>query len=339
MKPLVLVTDYVASGEIEETVFGDEVEVRFLNARSEEDILPSLPQADALLVFHEIAITEKSLARLERCKGIVREGVGVDRIDLKGAGAKGIIVCNVPDYGTEEVADHTLMLMLASVRRLGAVCDPMKVGAWQPMGMLGTPRLRGKTLGIVGCGRIGSAMALRAKPLGLRVMFYDPYQTPGHEKMLGVERVGSLEELLSHADILSLHCPHTPETEHLLRAETIALLPEGCVIVNTARGPLIDLPSLLDALDQGHIAWAGLDVMEREPMTDHPVDLRLRTNNRVTLTPHCAYYSIEAFHEMRAKAAREALRLVRGETVINPVNTAWLVNPRGSLPRREALEF
>src|SRR4029450_7856960 len=192
--------------------------------------------ADALLVFHDIKLSERSIGTLAKCRGIVRCGVGYDNVDLKAAGQRGIVVCNVPDYGTEEVADHALMLLLAIARRLRQADISIREGHWSPAIAFGAPRLRGRTLGIIGCGRIGTAMASRAKALGLRVLVYDPYQSPGLDKALGVERAYSLEEMLPQCQFVSLHCLLSRETRHILNARTLALLPPGAYVVNTARG-------------------------------------------------------------------------------------------------------
>src|SRR6185369_12622422 len=193
-------------------------------------------------------------------------------------------VCNVPDYGTEEVADHAILLMLAIARRLVPCHNAIVAGGWEPRCIFGAPRLRGRTVGIIGCGRIGTAMALRAKALGLRVVVYDPYQPPGHEKSIGVDRVYYLEQLLKQSNFVSLHCPATPETKQILNRETLALLPAGAYVINTARGTCIDIPALMDALDSGHIAYAALDVFPQEPLNDD----RVRNHPRVVLTPHSA---------------------------------------------------
>jgi phosphoglycerate dehydrogenase-like enzyme len=221
-------------------------------------------------------------------------------------------------------------LLLALARRLVTCHNGIIAGGWEGRWAYGTPRLRGRTLGIIGCGRIGSATALRAKAFGLRVVIYDPYQPPGYEKALGVERCHLLEELLRQAEFVSLHCPLTAETRHILNREALALLPPGAYVINTARGPCIDIDALLSALDSGHIAYAALDVLPREPLDDD----RVRRHPRILLTPHTAYYSVEAAEEMRTKAAMEIRRALNGEAVLNPVNLPYLDNPRCVVRRR-----
>jgi phosphoglycerate dehydrogenase-like enzyme len=328
---LVVVTDFLPEAGLEKEVLGDIADLDILLSTEETQVMPRARDADILLVFHNIQITEHTLGQLTRCKGILRCGVGIDNIDLRGAGRRGIVVCNVPDYGAEEVADHALMMLLALGRRLLPADQAIRAGRWDVTVVHGTPRLRGRTLGLIGCGRIGTALALRAKALGLRVVFYDPYKPEGFDKALGVERCYKLEELLGQAEFLSLHCPLTPETHHILNPATLALLPEGAFVVNTARGPCIDPEALLQAVDRGQVEAAGLDVIEREPLDDE----RLRRHPRFLFTPHAAFYSVEGFVEMRTKSAREIRRMLLGEAVRNPVNLLYLVNPRCVLPRRE----
>ena len=320
----VVITDALPDSEYEAPVLAPEARVDVLQARDESEVLERAADADGLIACHEIQITEASLSRLSRCRVITRCGVGFDNIDLAAAGRLGIVVCNVPDYGTEEVADHALMLLLAVTRRLVPAHEQIRAGNWDVRQAFGTPRLRGKTLGIIGCGRIGSALALRAKALGLRVVFYDPYQPAGYEKALGVERCYRLEELLPRAELLSLHCPLTAETRHILNARTLGMLPKGAYVVNTARGPCLDQTALADALDSGQVSYAALDVVEREPLDDD----RIRRHPRLILTPHTAFYSVEGFAEMRTKAALEVRRALMGEPVLSPVNLHCLANPR-----------
>lgn len=330
----VAVTDYLAEATVEQPVLAPEAAVLLLQAQHEHEVADRAPDADALLVFHDMKLTAASLARLPNCRAVVRVGVGFDNVDLRAAGELGIAVCNVPDYGTEEVADHALMLLLAVARRLIPCHQEVVSGKWELGSAEGSPRLRGRMLGLVGCGRIGTAMALRAKALGLRVLFHDPYQTQGHEKALGVERCHTLEEMLPRCHFLSLHCPLTDETRHLVNARTLALLPRGAYLINTARGGCVDLKALADALDAGQVRSAGLDVFDREPLDDE----RIRRHPRLVLTPHTAFYSAEGAIEMRTKAAREAKRALLNEPLLNVVNLRWLKNPRCAIRSPHAPE-
>lgn len=319
----VVVTDHLAEVGPERKLLDDVADLTLLKTNDEADVARLGAHADVLLVYHTIKLTERSIATLEKCRGIIRCGVGYDNVDLQAAGKRGIVVCNVPDYGTEEVADHALLLLLALARRFRQAEQAVRAGGWDPQAVFGTPRLRGRTLGIVGCGRIGTAMVLRAKALGMRVVIYDPYRPDGVEKGLGVERANKLEELLPQAEFVSLHCPLTTETRHILNARTLALLPKGAYVINTARGPCVDGAALVAALDAGQVGYAALDVVEEEPLRDE----RLRRHERIVLTPHAAFYSVEGFQEMRSKGAMEARRLLIGEPVRNAVNREWLAAP------------
>jgi C-terminal binding protein len=321
---LVVVTDYLSEPGFEIPVLGDIADVLLLQTTDEADVVRQGARADAIISFHEIRLTEQSMSALPNCRGIVRCGVGVDNIDLEAAGRRGIVVCNVPDYGTEEVADHALLCLLALARRLLPADQSVRAGAWQPSVVFGAPRLRRRTLGLIGCGRIGTAMALRAKALGMRVSFYDPYKPDGFDKALGIQRCYRLSDLMMQSEFVSLHCPLTPETYQILNAETLAQLPIGAYIINTARGACIDLTALLDSLDTGRVNSAALDVIENEP----PADERIRQHPKLLLTPHVAFYSVEGYAEMRTKAAQEARRMLIGEPVRNPVNVAWLADAR-----------
>jgi phosphoglycerate dehydrogenase-like enzyme len=327
-RPIVVVTDYLAEAGPETKVIEGLAELRLLQTSDDAEVARRGSDADILLVFHDIKLSERAIAELSKCKAIIRCGVGIDNVDIKAAGSRGIVVCNVPDYGTEEVADHALMMLLAIARRLIPADRAVHAGTWDPTLVFGSPRLRGKTLGLIGCGRIGGAMAMRGKALGMRVVFYDPYKPDGLEKALGVERCHKLEDLLPQCQFLSVHCPLTRETKHIVNAERLKLLPDGAYVVNTARGPCIDLNALLAALDSGKVAYAGLDVVEREPLDDE----RIRKHPRIVLSPHSAFYSVEAFIEMRTKGAQEARRILLDEPVRNPVNLHLLKNPRCKIP-------
>ena len=313
----VLIADFLDETSIESAILDDIARIVMARARDETELAEYLPDADAIMLFHDISIVgEPSFARAPRCRCVVRAGVGYNNVDVEAATRHGVIVCNVPDYGTEEVADHAIMFLLALVRRLVPSHQAIRAGTWDYRTAVGAPRLRGKTFGVVGCGRIGTATALRAKALGLDVVFYDPYLRQGMDKALGIRRVYQLEDLLEQSHFVSLHCYLDATTRHLINARTIARMRPGAVLINTARGPLVDENALLDALDSGHIAAAGLDVVEREPLDNE----RLRQHPNVLLTPHTAFYSVEGYTELRTKTAEEVRRILLGEPPRNPVN-------------------
>lgn len=286
--------------------------------------------ADGLMLFRLWA-SAADLARFPRLRAIVRMGVGYDRIDRAAAAARGILVCNVPDYGTTEVADHAIALMLALRRGVLLHHEAQRrtpPAAWEPIATPLVRRLEGQTFGIVGLGRIGTAAALRARAFGLRVVFFDPYRPNGTERALGLARARTLEELLGQSDVLSLHTPLTAETRGLIGARELALLPRDAVVVNTARGPVLDLDALAAALHRGHIAGAGLDVLPVEPPTaPEPALLRAWRaregwlDGRLVVTPHAAFHSPQAWDDIRRKSAETmaaALFGPRPQNVIAP---------------------
>ncbi len=324
----VVIADFLEDAEYESPVLGPGVRVVVARAHVEEDLDPVLPEADALILFHDIeAMTDATFARAPRLKAVVRAGVGYNNVDLIAAGRRGIGVCNVPDYGTEEVADHAMAMLLALVRHLPESDASMRRGEWDYHVATNAVRLRGKTLGIVGCGRIGTATALRARAFGLDVVFYDPHVAPGLDKALGIRRAMTLGALLAESHFVSLHCDLRPSSHSLIDAKALAAIRPGAILINTARGPVVDQPALLGALDSGRLYAAGLDVFTREPLDDD----RLRHHPRVLLTPHSAFYSKEGFIELRTKTAEEVARILDGEPPLNLVNGSDLAGPRLAL--------
>jgi C-terminal binding protein len=314
----VLIADFLDETSIETAVLGDIARIVIAGARDEVELSDHLGDADAILLFHDISILgESSFSRAPRCRCVVRAGVGYNNIDVDAATRHGVIVCNVPDYGTEEVADHAIMFLLALARRLVDSHAAIRAGDWNYKTALGAPRLRGKTLGLIGCGRIGTATALRALALGLDVVFFDPYLRQGMDKALGIRRVYQLQELLEQSHFVSLHCYLDPANRHMINQASLAHIWPGAILINTARGALVDEHALLEALDSGRVSAAGLDVLEREPIDND----RLRTHPRVLLTPHTAFYSVEGYTELRTKTAEEARRILLGEPPRNPVNS------------------
>jgi phosphoglycerate dehydrogenase-like enzyme len=272
--------------------------------------------ADALILWHGPAVTAGVIGRLSRCRAIIRNGVGFDSIDLAAAAAANIPVCNVPDYGTEEVADHAIALTLALYRQLFPLDAEAKRLGWKIEVAPRMRRLRTQTFGIVGLGRIGTATALRAKAFGFRVLFFDPYVPVGTHKAVGIERAGTLDEVLREADVVSLHCPLNPETRHMIEAEEIARMKAGAFLVNTARGDLAPKDAIFAALRSGHLGGAGLDVVEAEPLRTAE---EAATPNLI-VTCHAAFCSPEGLVEMRTTSARIARAAILGQPVWNRVN-------------------
>lgn len=287
-------------------------------------------QADAILVWHDVHIGDDVIARLDRCRVIVRVGTGFDNVDLESAARRRIPVCNVPDYGNNDVADHALALMLALSRGIVAYDDAARRGRWEWNAAGPLTRVTGATCGIVGLGRIGTATALRAKAFGMQVLFYDPYKEAGYDKALGIERVWTLDALLERSDVVTLHTPLTDETRGMAGASFFARSRPGALFINVARGQCLDLDALHDALRSGRLRGAGLDVLPEEPpRPEHPlIDAWRRREpwiaGRLVITPHAAFYNRESYVEMRRKAAEEVLRVLQGEAPRNCVNREWL---------------
>ncbi len=267
--------------------------------------------ADGLMIFRQW-MGEADFARFPKLRAVVRMGVGYDRIDREAAARRGVLVCNVPDYGTTEVANHAIALAMALNRGLFHHHEHQRNPApgWAVIRDPAIRRIGRTTFGILGLGRIGTAVALRAKALGFQVVFYDPNLPNGSDLALGIARAPSLAALLGQSNILSVHTPLTRETAGLLGAAEFAALPAGAVLVNTARGGTMDFDALEDALRSGHLAAAGLDVMPVEPPTDpvHPLlqayrDRDPALDGRLIVTPHSAYWTPDAEQDIRIKSA------------------------------------
>lgn len=309
------ITDYVTPPfDIEREALGEAAEFVFLNSEREADFDPEvLGTLDALLVWHA-AIGKRTAEALQKCKIVVRYGVGYDSIDLAALAAKGIPFCNTPDYGTEEVADTAAGFILALQRKIlsyDLACRGFASG-WQEHVQPPLPRLSGLALGVVGVGRTGTALMQRMRPFGVRLLGYDPYQPSGHEKAIGYSRTRSLGALLQEADIVSIHCPLSAETQGMVDQAFISRMKPGSILVNTARGGLIkSLDPIFDAIVSGHLSGAGLDVLPEEPPTPGLLIDGWRANDprlagRVIINPHTAYFSDQAWREMRYKAAETA---------------------------------
>jgi C-terminal binding protein len=305
--------------DYERSLFGPDVEI----IRRDVGQLADLDDADCarsegLMLFRHFFPAEQ-MARFPKLKVVVRMGVGYDRIDRAEAARRAITVCNCPDYGTTEVADHAVALAMTLRRGVLLHYEAQRrtpAAAWAPIDDPLVRRLSSLTVGIVGLGRIGTAAALRFKAFGCRVVFFDPHLPNGADLALGLSRAATLADLLRQSDILSLHVPLTRQTRGMIGADQIALLPPGAVIVNTARGPVLDLAAVEGALRSGRLSGAGLDVVPVEPPVD-PVPELLRAyrareswlEGRLVITPHSAFASPEAYEDIKRKSA-ETMRAV-----------------------------
>ncbi|SOC24531.1 C-terminal binding protein [Thalassospira xiamenensis] len=322
---------YPDDAQIERRTSGDQVDWDIYRERSPENIPADvLGKCDAMVVWHEMPVTRDVIAKLDRCQIIVRAGVGFDHIDLSAAAEAGIPVCNTPDYGTSEVADHAIALMLTMRRGINSyhrnLMDSPRAGFDHARAPL-LARLRGKTFGVVGLGRIGIATALRAKAFGMRVLAYDPLVSRGTEIAVGVDRCDRLEDLLSQSDVVSLHCPLTTESHKMINAERLAMMQPHALLINTARGAIIDIDALLDALRNGTIAGAGIDVLPAEPPVPEDAIALAYANGkdpivgeRLFLTPHAAWSSPESVADARRLSVETAMQYLRDGSLRNLVN-------------------
>lgn len=304
--------------DIEERVLAAAgAQIARLPGRTEAELVEGCQGAVAVLTSAQPKFTRNVLAQLRGVRCIVRYGVGVDNLDVAAASEFGIAVCNVPDFGSEEVALHTTALMLALIRRIHEASADTRAGIWD-LGRLRPMHSPPSTVvGVVGLGRIGRAVARNLSAVGFRVHGFDPF-LPAGSGVPGVMAVrASLGELLAEANALSLHLPVTAQSRGLLNRETLRLMKPGAMIVNTARGELIDEAALLEALDDGRIGGAALDVLATEPPgPGHP----LAAHPKVIVTPHAAWYTVQAEERLRQMAAEEVARVLRGEAPLNRVN-------------------
>jgi len=325
----VAVTDFIRDDlEPERRILGDIAEVTAFGARVEEELIGKIEEVDAIILFHELLLTRRTLERLRRCKLIVRGGVGFDNVDHVFARTVGIPVGNVPDYGSEEVADMAMAMAMSLARGVHYLNSRLKgkEGPWAYLQVVPLARLRGSVFGVVGLGRIGTVAALRAKAFGMDVIFYDPYKPDGYDKALGIRRVETLDELLAQSLVVSVHCPLNDETRHMIDAKAMARMPKGSYLVNTARGGILDTKAVPEAILSGQLAGAGIDVYEKEPPSDDDPLLAAWRNpehpahHRLILTPHAAFYSEAGLMDMRLKAAEACRRAVLGLPLRNIVN-------------------
>ncbi|WP_280235470.1 phosphoglycerate dehydrogenase [Nocardia cyriacigeorgica] len=311
-RPVVLIADKLAQSTVD--ALGDGVEVRWVDGPDRPALLAAVPEADALLVRSATTVDAEVLEAGKNLKIVARAGVGLDNVDVPAATERGVMVVNAPTSNIHTAAEHAVTLMLAAARQVPAADATLRERTWQRSKFNGV-EIFGKTVGVVGLGRIGQLFAARLAAFETHVIAYDPYVSPARAAQLGIELV-TLEELLGRADLISVHLPKTPETKGLLSKEKLALTKPGVIIVNAARGGLIDEQALADAIKSGHVRAAGLDVFETEPCTDSP----LFELPQVVVTPHLGASTSEAQDRAGTDVAKSVLLALAGEFVPGAVN-------------------
>jgi len=289
-------------------------ELRMAKSTAPDDILAVAREADAILVTYA-KLPGDLLRQLKRCKAIGRFGLGVDNIDIPTAAELGIVVTYVPDYCMQEVSDHAMALLLALARKVVRSNDLVQAGRWEMPAVVPIRRLAGQVLGLVGFGNIPRQLAPKAKAFGLTVLTHDPYVAPDALAAAGVAGV-SFDDLLARSDFVSIHAPLLPATRGLFNASAFARMKRGAILINTARGPLVDEAALIAALDAGQVGGAALDVVATEPLVK---DSKLLGRPNVILSPHTAFYSVEALEELQTKCASDVARVLSGEKPVYPV--------------------
>ena len=310
--PVVLIADKLAESTV--AALGDQVEVRWVDGPDRPKLLAAIADADALLVRSATTVDAEVMAAAPKLKIVARAGVGLDNVDVEAATARGVLVVNAPTSNIHSAAEHALALLLSAARQIPAADATLREHTWKRSSFSGT-EIYGKTVGVVGLGRIGQLVAARLAAFGTHVIAYDPYVSTARAAQIGIELVG-LDELLGRADFISVHLPKTKETAGLLGKENLAKTKPGVIIVNAARGGLIDEQALADAITSGHVRAAGLDVFATEPCTDSP----LFELPQVVVTPHLGASTAEAQDRAGTDVAASVKLALAGEFVPDAVN-------------------
>ncbi len=311
-RPVVLLAEKLAVSAV--ALLGDDVEIRHVDGTDRPALLAALPDADALLVRSATTVDAEVLAASSRLKVVARAGVGLDNVDVPAATARGVMVVNAPTSNIVSAAEHAIALLLSAARHIPAADASLRQGQWKRSGFTGV-ELSGKTVGIVGLGKIGQLVGQRLAAFGVTLIAYDPYVAPARAAQLGIELL-TLEELHGRADIISVHLPKTAETLGLIGKDQLALTKPGVIVVNAARGGLIDEDALAEAVRSGHVGAACIDVYLTEPTTSSP----LFELERVVVTPHLGASTEEAQDRAGTDVARSVQLALAGEFVPDAVN-------------------
>ncbi|MDD4029464.1 MAG: C-terminal binding protein [Caldisericia bacterium] len=291
--------------EIEKRILSSiDAELVLSKGGTPEEICQEGRDCDALMVLFT-PMNRKNLEFFSKCKVLIRMGIGINTVDMEAATEKSIMVANVPDYCQDEVADHTIALLLEITRKVGLLDNQVKSGGWNMDIANPVPRLQGKVFGLFGCGGIGIRTGRRAASFGMKVAGYDPFLPDDIFLKEEIKKYTNFEEFISEVDVLSLHVPLTSETHGVIDNKTLNIMKTDAYLINSSRGPLINEDALFEALENGTIAGAALDVLCEEPPKNLP---RLAKAKNIVITPHAAWNSIEAIPELRVKAAEEVVR-------------------------------
>lgn len=292
---------------------GHELEVH--NSKKKEEIISAVRDADAVMI--EFAVIDKEIIdSMEKCRMIIKYGVGVNTVDIEAASRRGIYVCNVPDYGVDEVSNHAITMILMLAKKIQIESNAFRAGEWGQSQIIPLHRFAGSTVGLAGFGRIPRLVAKKLKGFEVKIVAFDPYVPDCVFDESGVEKVG-FDALCSESDYISVHCPLNSETRHMFSLDAFRRMKPSCFFVNTSRGPVVDEDALVFALENKLINGAGIDVYEHEPLAP---DSRLFGFQNVILTPHCAWYSEEAVRSLQKKAALEVVNVLAGNMPFNCVN-------------------
>ncbi|MPY84618.1 MAG: phosphoglycerate dehydrogenase [Actinophytocola sp.] len=313
-RPVVLLAEKLAPSAVE--VFGDEVEIRRVDGTDRPALLEAVADADALLVRSATKVDAEVLAAAGKLKVVARAGVGLDNVEVPAATERGVMVVNAPTSNIVSAAEHAVALLLSVLRRVPAANQSLQGGEWKRSSYTGV-ELNGKTVGVVGLGKIGQLFAHRVAAFGTELIAYDPYVSAARAKQLGIELV-SLDELLSRADVISIHLPKTPETKGLIDADALAKTKPGVIVINAARGGLLDEEALAKSVTDGHVGGAGVDVFVTEPTTSSP----LFGLENVVVTPHLGASTAEAQDRAGTDVAKSVRLALRGDFVPDAVNVA-----------------
>ncbi|MGB2783076.1 MAG: C-terminal binding protein [Atribacterota bacterium] len=316
----VLITDpYHQNFHIEKEILAEiNAEIIIGHCKTEEDVIKICSNIDGILVSY-IPIGKKVIENLHKCKVIVKYAVGIDNIDLEAATLKKIFVANVPRYCVEEVSTHTVALLLNLIRKISKYDQSVKRGCWDPLASDPIFRLENRVLGIIGFGNIGKRVAEKFHPFKLSIIVYDPLLNDKIISKYGAKKV-ELETLLRQSDYISLHCPLNKHTKHLIDFKEIEIMKKGVFIINTSRGEIVNQKALYKALQDGKIAGAALDVLEKDP----PSLIDIINADNIIYTPHVAWNSVEAETELRKSAAQEVKRVLEGGRPLNLINKELL---------------